>query len=440
MKTAMGRIARGYSRIITKNIPLFLAAGLLSLLPYDASRQASLVIYQMVLPVIMGYMAGKKAGEESGGMAGTLAALAMVMGKPVSTILGAVIAGSLAGYLVSLCFGRLKEKIPVGFEMLVRNLLIVFIGALSSALSYVLLIPLLGIMDVFLGGVVEFLLEWKMLPFLSIVIEPMKIFFLNNWVNHGFLVPLGLEQVKTAGQSVLFLLEANPGPGLGILFACYLKHREEKETLSSGMVIEFLGGIHEVYFPYVLADIRLLGAAVAGGFVGNLFFMVFGAGLSGPVSPGSIVTILMLCPMSQRLAVLAGIGASAVVAGATAWFLMTMKSGNRSSGQKEEKALAKQQEERISKIQNICFVCDAGIGSSAMGAALLRKRMRTLGIEGVLVGHAAMDEIPDHTDVIICQKNFASLFQNPGAEIYTVENLTDSHEYEEILARLKGES
>lgn len=431
VKTAFGRISRGYSRIITKNIPLFLAAGLLSLLPYGASRQASEMIYQLVLPVIMGYMAGRKAGDDSGGMAGTLGALAVVLGKPVSAILGSILAGGLAGYLFARCFRWMKDRIPVGFEMLVRNLLIVLIGGISALMVYLILIPLLGILDMLLGGVVAFLLERGMVPFLSVLIEPMKILFLNNWVNHGFLVPLGMEQVKAGGESLLFLLETNPGPGLGILFACWMKHREERETLSSGMVIEFFGGIHEIYFPYVLADIRLLGAAIGGAFVGNFFFMVFGDGLRAPASPGSMVTILMLSPMSHWLTLILGIGASAATAAVLAWFLMAKKDRQREE-RMEESALTEM------RIKTICFVCDAGIGSSAMGAALLRRKMKAMGIMDVSVGHAAVDEIPEQTDVIICQRNFVNRFSCPGAELYTVENLTNMQEYEAILARLKG--
>lgn len=431
MKSAAGRLIKFYSSIIAKNIPLFLAAGLLSLLPYEESEQAAQMIYRIALPVLMGYMAGKKAGMEAGGLAGGLAAVAVVIAEPVSAVLASIAAGGLAGWMTFRVYERAKERIPVGFEMLFRHFLIVLGGMSSAGLAALVLIPALQVMDGALGRMLAFMVERGWIPWASIVIEPMKIMFLNNWINHGFLVPIGLEQARETGYSMLFLLEANPGPGLGILAASYIADRRRDE-LSSGMVIEFFGGIHEVYFPYVLADLRLLAAVTAGGIVGNFFFAAGGTGLAGPASPGSVLTILLLCEKSRWLWLAAGIAGSGLTAGAIAWFLM----GNKRQVDEEEK---KDVVIKREPIRRICFVCDAGIGSSAMGAALLRRKLKSLGIAGVEVMHAPVDEIPADADLLVCQRNYAARMTGFSGEIMTVENLMDGKEYEELAMRLKEE-
>lgn len=430
MKNAAGRIIKFYSSIIAKNIPLFLAAGLLSLLPYEESEQAAQMIYRIALPLLMGYMAGKKAGMEAGGLAGCLASVAVVIAEPASAVLASIAAGGLAGCMTFRVYEWAKERIPVGFEMLFRHFLIVLGGLSSAVLAALLLVPALQVMDGVLGRMLAFMVERGWIPWASIVIEPMKILFLNNWINHGFLVPIGLEQARETGYSMLFLLEANPGPGLGILAASFIANRRRGE-LSSGMVIEFFGGIHEVYFPYVLADLRLLAAVTAGGIVGNFFFAAGGVGLAGPASPGSVLTILLLCEKSRWLWLAVGIAGSGLTAGAIAWFLV--RNGRQTV--EEEKDVVIRQE----PIRRICFVCDAGIGSSAMGAALLRRKLKSLGIAGVEVMHVPVDEIPADADLLVCQRNYAARMTDFSGEIMTVENLMDGKEYEELTMRLKGE-
>lgn len=467
MNMIAGKVIKFYSSIIAKNIPLFLAAGFLTLLPYDASGQASEMIYRMVLPVLMGYMAGRKAGRpdgEASGLAGALAAVAVVVAGPVSAIAPSIAAGGLAGYLFYMGSDRWNHKIPVGFEMLFRNVLVVLAGAVSAGGTMILLIPVLEMVNGWMSQGLVWMMEKGMVPWVSILIEPMKILFLNNWVNHGFLVPMGLEQVQEAGQSVLFLLEANPGPGLGILAAVFITCRQKRDELSSGIVIEFLGGIHEVYFPYVLADGRLLLAVIAGGVVGNLCFITGDIGLMGTAAPGSVLLIMMLCKLGGWPGLILGIFASALVSGMIAWgFMRRGNVGALQKGEGDRKAegdmrteedirteeamkieeatehgdIAGTKEVKRKWCKSICFVCDAGIGSSAMGAALLRRKIKSLGITGVSVSHAAMDEVPEDADVLICQKNISVRISGKQGEVLAVENLTDGKEYEALLERLK---
>ena len=176
--------------------------------------------------------------------------------------------------------------------------------------------------------------ESGILPWSGVLVEPLKILFFNNWLNHGFLLPLGMEQVHAAGGSILFLLEENPGPGFGILAACALTVGTEKKDTASSLVIQMFGGIHEVYFPYVLADLRLLAAAVAGGVAGNYCFMLTNCQLSGPASPGSIITILMMAETGRWFGLITGILISAAVSFGVSRVILCHLAGKKGHGVK----------------------------------------------------------------------------------------------------------
>ena len=317
--------------------------------------------------------------------------------------------------------------------------------------------------------------ESGLLPWSGVLVEPLKILFFNNWLNHGFLLPLGMEQVRTAGGSILFLLEENPGPGFGILAACALWAGTEKKDTASSLVIQMFGGIHEVYFPYVLADVRLLAAAVAGGVAGNYCFMLTNCRLRGPASPGSMITILMMAENGRWPGLVAGILVSAAVSFGVAWVILCHPAGNKGRsvntgpevrekrwadvGQEEqqETEIGPHPEERQEteagphpeeqagpgkkgKAENmkIYFVCDAGMGSSAMASALFKKKLKAEGVSGMEVFHVSADRIPEDADVLVCQQSFASSLPDTGHPCFTVENLTDMGGYGKLLNWLKG--
>ncbi len=116
--------------------------------------------------------------------------------------------------------------------------------------GFYLLAPVInGLMSV-LESMVSWLIDNGLLPVASLVIEPAKVFFLNNAINHGVLTPLGSAEAAREGSSVLFLLEANPGPGLGVLLAfTVFGVGAARATAPGALIIHFFGGIHEVYFP-----------------------------------------------------------------------------------------------------------------------------------------------------------------------------------------------
>lgn len=489
----MKAILKSYSSIITRNLSLFLAVGVLNIFfsergwfPNETMNQVNDVLYGMVIPLLMAYEAGGKGGERAarknagmvgsrnmGNVAGALASVGLISVHSGANMIGAVILGAAAGYLAVRCSLWLENRVTCGLEMIVRNCVTAACGLAFAGVSLVVLEPFIRSFSFEAAGKVKMVLASPCLFLLNLLIEPMKVFFLNNSINHGILIPLGMEQMKEAGSSVLFLLESNPGPGLGVLAAFWMmgqwsegqekEQRKEKRRQDIGvqMAIECLGGIHEVYFPYVLYDLRLLVAVMAGGTCGSLWFFLTDTGIVGPAVPGSILTILLLCPMSGWLKVLTGIAVSFAVSFIVSCGMLkvmkedtdTIQKGKIQDIREEQKIQEIQdsqevqntqteKEEDMAKISKIYVVCDAGLGSSAMGAALFRRKIKEAGYVGVSVRQAAADEIPDDGDLIVCQKDFyiQRLKEREAQlpEIRLVETLTNGAEYAMLLEEIKG--
>lgn len=442
MKVA-GRVLKYYSRVIAECIPLFVAAGLFSAFASGSLQNTYLyeisnVLSYLVIPVFMGYKSGNMCGGEAGGIAGTLTASAVVMTEPGSAMVLSAIAGSLAGFFCKKGMDWLKTKIPSGFEMLFSNLYLAGIGLISGVLTYFLLVPAAAWVIDGLSGGLSVLLAKGLIPFISFVVEPLKIIFFNNWINHGFFLPLGLEQVKAGGSSLLFLLETNPGPGFGLLLAFALMQEDIRKKMISSLIIQSLGGIHEVYFPYVLSNLRLLPALIAGGLAGNYYFMVSGTGLLGPASPGSLITILIMADKRKVLSLIIGILISAAITCILCCLILAgskAKPAVEEPEQKEDEEITMKKTERI----HIYFVCDVGMGSSVMASALFRRKLKSEGLEYIEVSHASADRIPDDATAIVCQEDFSKTLTEVKKRCFTVENLMDMSCYQELLEWLKGD-
>ncbi|MGC6173358.1 protein-N(pi)-phosphohistidine--sugar phosphotransferase [Lacrimispora sp. 38-1] len=441
MKLA-GKVLKYYSRVIAECIPLFVTAGLLSVFSAGIFQnehlyEMSKILSFLVIPVFMGYKAGTMCGGEVGGLAGTLAASVVVMAEPASAMILSVMVGSMAGFLCKRGLDRIKNWIPPGFEMLFCNLYLASLGLLAGGAAYVFVIPVAEWLLGFLGNGLSIMIDRGIIPFISFVVEPLKIIFFNNWINHGFFLPLGLEQLKTQGSSILFLLETNPGPGFGVLLAYTLVNRNMRKTMVSSLIIQSLGGIHEVYFPYVLSDIRLLAGAIAGSIAGNYCFMMTGSGLLGPASPGSIITILIMADKKHWLGIVMGIFVSAAVSCLLSCLILL--------GKREKPFIDKEKEQKGEEMPmkrmehaRVYFVCDAGMGSSAMASALFKKKLKLEGLAGVEVFHVSADRIPADADAVVCQKDFARFLTEIHVPCFTVDNLTDMSGYKELLNWLMG--
>src|SRR6267143_2047723 len=237
----------------------------------------------------------------------------------------AMIVGPLGAWLIKQ-FDRLtQEKIPSGFEMLTNNFSAGILGAILAVLGLVVIGPVLDAFSTALGNFVHALINAGVLPLADIPIEVAKVLFLNNAINHGVLAPLGVIDAAKNGRAIEFLLETNPGPGLGLLlaFAAFGKGAA-KLSAPGAIVIHFLGGIHEIYFPYVLSNPIMIVALWAGGICADIIFVAFNAGLVATPSPGSIFAYLAVTPPGQHFGVFLGVFAAAAVSFAVGSMLLRL--------------------------------------------------------------------------------------------------------------------
>ena len=430
-----------------------------------------------LLPLLIANTGGRMVYEARGAVVGVVATMGVIAGSDeliaqlnltqpadeqigqVHMFIGAMIMAPLAAWLMKKLDQLWQEHIPAGFEMLVNMFSAGIFGFLMAVVGFFGLAPIVnGFMSLLSAGV-EGLIGLGLLPLVSILIEPAKVFFLNNAINHGVLTPLGLTQAAQDGKSALFLLEANPGPGLGILLAYSIFGRGAARASAPGAaLIQFVGGIHEIYFPYVLMKPILIIAAIGGGMTGVFLNVLFHTGLRSPAAPGSILAIFGAATPDSYLGIaIAVLGATAVsfilsmvflrigkqedgdIASATA--KMEQMKGKKSSvagaltGAGAAGAGAADASGHTGPIQRIVFACDAGMGSSAMGATVLRKKVRGAGFDDVEVTNKAISSLSDEWDVVVTQKELTDRArQRTGSAIHvSVDQFMNSPRYDEVV-------
>ena len=298
------KFGRFLSGMVMPNIGAFIVWGLITTLfiptgwlPNEnlASLVGPMIVY--LLPLLIGYTGGKLVYGHRGGVLGAVATMGVIVGTDIPMFIGGMIMGPLGGWIIKKFDEAIHDKIPSGFEMLVNNFSLGIFGTVIAILGYYGIGPVVERISNGLGAGVEMFVERGLLPLASIFIEPAKILFLNNAINHGVLSPLGIAQQAELGKSIFFLLETNPGPGLGILLAYWVFSKGMiKQSAPGAIIIHFLGGIHEIYFPYILMQPILILAVVAGGAAGVFTFNALGAGLVAVPSPGSIFALSAMAP------------------------------------------------------------------------------------------------------------------------------------------------
>jgi mannitol PTS system EIICBA or EIICB component len=268
-----------------------------------------------LLPLLIGYTGGRLVHGQRGAVIGAIATMGIIVGSDIPQFLGAMFIGPLAAWLLKKIDEQIDPRIKPGFEMLVNNFTLGILGVIMAIIGYFGIGPVVTSLTEVLGSGVEFLIDNRLLPLASILIEPAKVLFLNNAINHGVLGPLGVVEAAEAGKSILFMLETNPGPGLGVLLAFWLAgpNKAIRASAPGAIIIHFFGGIHEIYFPYVLMKPQMILAAIAGGATGVLTFLVTGVGLVATPSPGSIFAYMAVTPRGNFFGVLLGIALSAAV-------------------------------------------------------------------------------------------------------------------------------
>ena len=452
MKEIVQRFGRFLSGMVMPNIAVFIAWGFITALfiptgwmPNETLAQMVAPMQRFLLPTLIAYTGGKMVYDVRGGVVGAAAAIGILAGTEDPMFIGAMIAGPLGGWLMKKVDGLFAGKIPAGFEMLVNNFSAGILGALLAVFGCLAIEPLcVGIKDV-LVICVDFLVKRSLLPLTSLFVEPAKILFLNNAINHGVFTPLGMDQVAEAGKSIFFLIEANPGPGLGLLLAySFFGKGAARSSAPSAVIIHFLGGIHEIYFPYVLMNPLTVLAVMAGGMSGVFINSIFNSGLVSAASPGSIIAILGMCAKDSYIGVILSVIVAAAVSFVIAAFILKFSNKNTDDNALEEASAAVSSMKSEAKgakpagtVSKIVFACDAGMGSSAMGATTLTKKLNAAGMK-VTVEHFALDDVPKDTQVIVTHKSLVERAETrcPNALIFPITNFMGGKEYDEIVAQL----
>lgn len=468
MKAKIQTFGRFLSGMVMPNIGAFIAWGLLTALFIEKgwfpNEQLSSIVSPMltyVLPILIAYQGGKMVGGDRGALMGAIATIGVICGTEYTMFMGAMIMGPLAGLVIKKFDKAVDGHIPAGFEMIVNNFSVGILGLIMAVIGYYLIGPFMGVILGALSAGVNVLVTHGILPLVTVFVEPAKILFLNNAINHGIFSPLGAEQIADTGKSVFYMIESNPGAGAGILLAYmfFSKDKKTKDSAPGALIIHLFGGIHEIYFPYVLMNPLLLLAAIGGSLAAMTYYTIFDLGLSGPASPGSIIAYFLLAPKGSTLAVLLGVVIAAAVSFVIAIPIIRL-TGNKneesledaSAKMKDMKAASKGEAVSVSveeteqqtaaipaeEIKHIVFACDAGMGSSAMGASVLKKKIQKAGLD-IEVTHASVSSIPPEAQIVVTHQDLKerAMKSAPQARLVTITNFMTAPEYDELVESLK---
>lgn len=417
-----------------------------------------------LLPVLIAFMGGKLVHGDRGGVIGTVATFGLIVGSKIPMFLGAMIMGPLSAWLLKKFDQLIEDHMPAGFEMVINNFSLGFLALALCLVSYSFVGPAIEALNGLLTAAVNAIVKTGALPLLAILNEPAKVLFLNNVIDQGIYYPLGMQQALAHGKSIFFMVASNPGAGLGLLLAYSLFGKgQAKDTAPGAIIVHFFGGIHEMYFPYVLMKPITLIGMIAGSASGIVTFSAFHVGLVAGPSPGSIFSYLALTPRGNFGGVLAGVGVAALVS-----FLINSIFIRNSKETSDEELAAAQQSTASMKqegkdvlnsavaaddskadaaaaesadaapINKIAFACDAGMGSSAMGATSFRKKVKDAGYQ-IEVKHYAIEKVPDDADLIVTHENLGDRARsaNPNKRVVTIKNFMQDPALDKLLEEIK---
>ncbi len=451
IKGQIQRFGRSLSAMVMPNIGAFIAWGLITAIFIEGGWMPNEHIAKMVspmlkylLPLLIAFTAGKNVGGYRGGVAGAVAAMGVIIGTDTPMFLGAMIVGPIAGWCVKKFDKLVENKIAAGFEMLVDNFSLGIIAMLLAIIGYLLIGHAVSWVTDALSRGVNWMLDHKMNPLLAVLVDPAKVLFLNNAVNHGIMTPLGIQQAAETGQSMLFLVDPNPGPGLGILLACWLFGKgSTRDSAPGAMVIQLFGGIHEIYFPYVLARPILLIPVMVGNICALSFFTLVNFGLVAPASPGSLISIILMSPRGKTLMGIAGVFIGAAVSCLLAWPIVKRRPDFQGTTDREPSDNGTQSSVSMddvleTAITKVVFSCDAGMGSSALGASRFKARLLKAGLKAVDCTNCAVGEIPADASVVVCQHELAERARKCGKPVIAISNFLKDPALDKLLSTLQA--
>lgn len=453
MKNALQRFGKFLSAMVMPNIGAFIAWGFITALfipdgwlPNEDLASIHPFMLNYLLPALIAYTGGKMIGGSRGGVMGAIAVMGCVAGSSQPMLMAAMVMGPLSGWFIKKFDKTMDGRMPAGFEMLINNFSIGIFGMVLAIIGYYLIGPFMtGVTNVLTAGV-DWLVNKSLLPLAAIFVEPAKVLFLNNAINHGVFTPIGAEQAAEAGKSIMYMIETNPGPGLGVLLAYWFasKDRNTRDSAPGAIIIHFLGGIHEIYFPYILMNPVVIIGPIVANICAIAFYSFTNCGLVGPASPGSIIAYLAVSPKNQIVMILLGVALATVVSFFISSFIIkategkTGKSLEEAQSQKdamkaEAKGLA------VATVKKIIFACDAGMGSSAMGATKFRNRIKDARPE-IVVKNSSVDNIPADCDIAVVQATLQERARAaaPQAKLVIINNFLADPELDALYAQLVG--
>lgn len=443
VKNNIQRFGKFLSAMVMPNIGALIAFGFLAALFIDTGWIPNKGFNSMVspmltylIPILIASTGGRMIGGDRGRVAGAIAVIGAIMSNTeITMLMAAMVMGPLAGFCVKKFDEAMDGHMPAGFEMLINNFSVGIIGMVLAMLGYVAIGPFMSAILMILSAGVNFLVEHSVLPLVSVFVEPAKVLFLNNALNHGIFTPIATEQAAEAGKSIMYMLETNPGPGLGVLLAYmfFCKDKVTKDSAPGAVIIHLLGGIHEIYFPYILMNPVVIVAPILGNMAAILWYTITDCGLVGPASPGSIIAYLMVSPGYDLVKVLIGVVIAAGISFVVASPIVKMAGGRSLEEAQNEMASMKQAAkgettvpgtiERSEEVKKIIFACDAGMGSSAMGATKFRNRIKN-DRPDITVSNTSVDTIPADCDIAVVQTTLAARAKKaaPQAQLITIGN------------------
>nr|WP_304684638.1 PTS mannitol transporter subunit IICBA [uncultured Oscillibacter sp.] len=464
MKERVQKFGRFLSGMVMPNIGAFIAWGLIAALfipdgwlgkwgPAGTINNMVGPMLSYLLPILIGYTGGRAVGGQKGAVTGALATLGAIASTESTMFIGAMICGPLGGWCIKKFDQSMEGHIPAGFEMVVNNFSVGIIGGILAVLSIFVIGPACVVVTDILGSGVGFLVEHSLLPLTAVLVEPAKVLFLNNAINHGVFTPIGTAEALEAGKSILFMIESNPGPGLGLLLAyCVAGKGETRSSAGAAAFIQFVGGIHEIYFPYVLMNPIVILGPMIGNIAGIFTLSMLGGGLVAAASPGSIIAEMLMTPKGGYIANIAGIAVAAVVSFLISAFLLKFfgKDASLEEAQAQvaaNKAASKGQAIPAAStgasvdardVRKIVFACDAGMGSSAMGATMVRNKLKDAGITGIEVIHHPVSEIPGDCQIVVTHHELSgrAAQRAPQARIIPIKNFMGAPEYDVLVKEL----
>ena len=464
MKNGLQKFGKFLSAMVMPNIGAFIAWGFITALFIadgwiPNAKLASIQPYMLtfLLPMLIAYTGGKQVGGDRGGVMGAIAVMGCIAGvggfdgQPM--LMGAMVMGPFAGWVIKKFDKAMDGHMPAGFEMLINNFSVGILGMIVAIIGYFIIGPFMSTVLAVLTAGVNVLVKAKLIPLAAIFIEPAKVLFLNNAINHGIFTPIGIEQAKEAGKSIMYMLEANPGPGLGVLlaYAVFSKDKVTKSSAPGAIIIHFFGGIHEIYFPYILMNPIVIIAPIVGNICAITFFTFTKCGLIGPSSPGSIIAYLSMSPKSQIPLTILGVLIATVVSFLIASPIIRMSDGKSLEDAQDDMAAKKAESKGITvdpgekkdadKVKKIVFACDAGMGSSAMGATKFRNRVKAQRPDLTVI-NTSVDNIPADCDIAVVQAVLADRARKsaPQAQLVIINNFLQDPNldglYEQMTAKV----